>query len=396
MGCRAFAQSPHRRRGNADHSHTRHPTPSPQQSEPERCRGRRHPADFRQTDHLCREHRATARDHVSDPARFGRRQAPGRCIGDAVIGDMIGDPGATRPEWRIGRGRIRGGLMLELGIELGSEQQDVAREIEPGQRHHDRTERAVGRIVIAEIGDVDPETDRQRQPHQRREQRTRRQPYPARILPRRAIAVQRRRRARPGQCQQQIGDELPEHDDRIGRLRKHRLEIAERRDRDQRQDRHKHGGGGDAERQHIEPYETACFLLLIHDIERGDHGARPIARAKQRETDRKQQAEALLAVGRLDDVHQLFADQLGDFGGHHRHQLLHVVHHGRRLGGDAIDQHDRAEQRHEREKAVKGDASGDQTNIVAPRFGPGALCDAEPGLWWHLPRGGGVMPLRVQ
>ena len=53
---------------------------------------------------------------------------------------------------------------LEDRVQLGAEQHDIGGEIEPGEEDDHRAERAVGRVVIAEIGDVEAEAEGRRQP----------------------------------------------------------------------------------------------------------------------------------------------------------------------------------------------------------------------------------------
>ena len=56
----------------------------------------------------------------------------------------------------------------------------------------------------------------------------------------------------------------------------------------------------------------------------------------------------------------------GDVGRKHGGQRAHMLDHGERVGGEAIDQDDQPEQREQREEAVEGDAGGDQPDIVVP------------------------------
>ena len=60
-------------------------------------------------------------------------------------GDVVGDEGATlahRPH-RAGSGVVLG-LQLELGVELGPDQDDEGADVEPHQRGDDSAERAIG------------------------------------------------------------------------------------------------------------------------------------------------------------------------------------------------------------------------------------------------------------
>ena len=57
---------------------------------------------------------------------------------------------------------------LELGVELSAEQEGHVGDPQPEQRDHHASDRAVGLVVGAEVGDVEREADRGRQPYQDR------------------------------------------------------------------------------------------------------------------------------------------------------------------------------------------------------------------------------------
>ena len=78
---------------------------------------------------------------------------------------MICDKGAPLPSrLRLpARGVLRS-LQLELGVELCAEQHDVEGEIEPEEKHDHRAERAVSRVVMGKIRDVEREAGRGEQP----------------------------------------------------------------------------------------------------------------------------------------------------------------------------------------------------------------------------------------
>ena len=70
---------------------------------------------------------------------------------------MIGDEGAPLPHrLRLAARRVSSRLKLELGVDLGAEQDDVEREVEPEEEHDHGAEGAVGFIVVPEVRDVEP------------------------------------------------------------------------------------------------------------------------------------------------------------------------------------------------------------------------------------------------
>ena len=78
--------------------------------------------------------------------------------------NRVGHDRAAGAEWLVrADGRIPRGLVLDLGIELGADQHDDGREPQPNHETDDRAERAVGRIVVGEIGEVPGEQKTTRQ-----------------------------------------------------------------------------------------------------------------------------------------------------------------------------------------------------------------------------------------
>src|SRR3546814_915169 len=76
---------------------------------------------------------------------------------------------------------------------------------------------------------------------------------------------------------------------------------------------------------------------------------------------------------------ELVLDQRRGIGGHQFDDRLHVLRDGRRIRDQAVGHHHRAEQRHEREEGVEGDAGGHQRQIVIAVHHIDALEDRAPG-----------------
>ena len=128
--------------------------------------------------------------------------------------------------------------MLDLGVELGAEQDDDCRDPHPHHHADGRAKRAIGRVVCAEIGDVPGEQRRADQPSERRGGAPYRKPSPARLPAARPAAIDRGESDRRKEQKQRP----PQNDDR---------EFQEGRQPDDGKDdgRDDYGGKGDHERE---------------------------------------------------------------------------------------------------------------------------------------------------
>ena len=81
---------------------------------------------------------------------------------------------------------------LELGVELGAEQQGEVGDPQPEQEHDDAGQRAVGLVVAGEVGDVEAERGGGQHPHDDREEGADADPAELRLLDVRSGVVQER------------------------------------------------------------------------------------------------------------------------------------------------------------------------------------------------------------
>ena len=146
-----------------------------------------------------------------------------------------------------------------------------------------------------------------------------------------------------------------------------------------RSERHRDG-------QQVEADEASLLLLLVGDVERGDHRCGAVGPAIGCDEEGEQDPQSLGLLRRPDRVHQLVADEEGDVGRKHRGQRPHVLDHGERIGGEAVNEDDQPEQRKKRKEAVESDPGRDQRDIVVPHPLVGALDDVLPRGFRHLPR----------
>ncbi len=285
--------------------------------------------------------------------------------------------------------------MLDFAVELGAEDEDVGRQVHPGQQCHDRSERTVGRAVIGDVRDIESEQQGEHEPGHRGEHRPRRDPLPPRIFPRRAEAVKRRRSRGRDQHQREVGQEL------AGKYRKYRRlrDEAAKRCCSGRRGKHKQGqdqrSDGHRQRGRIEPEQAAFLFFLIGDVQRGDDRAWSIGPAVKGNQEGNDQPEPLAALRALDRVHQLVCYERRHVPWEDRRQGAEVVDDRSRFSRQSVDEHDHRQQRKQREESVEGDTGRDEADIVIPRPLPGPAGDVFPRSPRHPPRRTRLMALRI-
>src|SRR5207302_1385287 len=136
-------------------------------------------------------HVVRARDTVSSIAKLY-----GVSTSDVVRWNNLENGDAIRPGDRLRvttRGALGAGL-LDRRIDLGTHQQGQAAAVEPEHQEYQAADRAVGRVVIVEISDVEPEAERHQEPRDDREGRARRDPGPGAIRGRGQVVDERQPR----------------------------------------------------------------------------------------------------------------------------------------------------------------------------------------------------------
>ena len=126
---------------------------------------------------------------------------------------MVSDEGAPLAHGpRFAFGRVLGRLQFKLGIDLGAEQNDVERDVEPEQQDDDGAKRAVDPVVVGEVRYIERESRRGDQPNHHGEERANAHPVPFRTSTARAIAVEERE-----QKEHEKREERPTHytDDKL-------------------------------------------------------------------------------------------------------------------------------------------------------------------------------------
>src|SRR4051812_41972942 len=95
---------------------------------------------------------------------------------------------AERP---LGAGRgVAGGLMLDLGIELGTDQDDDGGDPHPHHHAYGGAQRAISRIVVREVRQVPRQQGRACKPRERGYYASHRKPFPARVFPARTETIE--------------------------------------------------------------------------------------------------------------------------------------------------------------------------------------------------------------
>ena len=78
---------------------------------------------------------------------------------------LVGDDGTALADGFFrADGGVSAGLPFQLGVEFGADADHVGGDVEPHQEHDDRTQRAEGLVVAAEVADVEGEADRGEEP----------------------------------------------------------------------------------------------------------------------------------------------------------------------------------------------------------------------------------------
>src|SRR5438270_2436982 len=173
------------------------------------------------------------------------------------------------------------------------------------------------------------------------------------------------------------------------------LKERQRRRAGDRSESEQHRAERQGDGEQVIADEAALFLLLIGDIESGQHrrGAvrSPIGPHQEGDGD----AETLGLLRCPDRIHQLVADNECDVGREHGSQRAHMLDNGERIGGDPIDQHHQPQKRQQREEAVEGDSGRDEADIVVPHALVRPLGNILPRGPRHLPRRACVMSLGI-
>ena len=278
--------------------------------------------------------------------------------------DRVGHDGAARAE-RLGqahRGVVRG-LVLDLGIELGADQDDTEREPHPHHQADRGAERAVGGVVVGEVCQIPGEQRGARKPGERRHERADAQPFPARLAPARAITVEHRQRDQQAKKQRRPAQD---RDQPFGQAAEPKLRQHQRKHHD-RGERQQHRGDAaerKGKRNQVELDEAAFLALLIDDVEGVDHGLDASIGAPQRQREAEQQSEAELIVALGEQPADLLLDELDTAFRHDAREQKQVGADGRGLGEQAVARHQRGDGRKYREQAEEHHAGGNREQPV--------------------------------
>ena len=120
---------------------------------------------------------------AATPFRPGSNPGPGlQFPSQACAAPTVSAITAPRaPSGFAAPGRVARGLVLDLGIEFGADEDDRGREPHPHHQADHRAERAVGRVVVGEVRQVPGERGRDREPAKRGEHAADADPAPFRV-----------------------------------------------------------------------------------------------------------------------------------------------------------------------------------------------------------------------
>ena len=183
---------------------------------------------------------------------------------------------------------------LAFCVDLGAKQHDEKRKIEPEQEHDHRSERAISRVITAEVRDVERKGGRGEQPNQGGEYRARADPLPLRGRATWAVAVEQREKT---EYQEREQRPARHPDDEFKLLRVSRIVKQDRHidDGEQYDDAANYPQQCEYESAQIVVQQAVALGFVIGNVKSRKHclGQRHHAPNRKSETDDKAPAEQL-------------------------------------------------------------------------------------------------------
>ena len=198
---------------------------------------------------------------------------------------MVRDVGTAIPEgewWASGA--VAGSLMLDLGVDFGSEEDHKSGDVEPEEENDDAAEGAIHGRIVSEGGDIPGEPDGADPPKHGREDGTWGDPTPFCIFPVGGVAVEERDGGTNHQKEKRPFHQL---DDPFGRTPPAEKMQGDR-GRGEEGDGQNDGYGqsnGQTESEEFAAKVSPRFTLVVGEIERGDHGVHRLGTAPNRQTE---------------------------------------------------------------------------------------------------------------
>ena len=312
------------------------------------------------------------------------------CLAGDCASDRIGHRGAAGAErfWRPDSGIPRR-LVLDFRVQFGPAQHDDRRHPHPHHQADRGAERAVGGVIVSEIGEIPGQRCRTGEPERCRRQRAETQPFPARRAPARPEPVEHAERDQQDDKHQrparQADDQLalglqPEMIERE-RKRHHRADHY-----DQRSD----AADGECQRQQVQLDEAAFLALLIDHVKRVDDGLHAGIGAPDRERQAEQEARAESRRALGQHPRDLVLHDLERALGQHQCERLQIGADGRGIGEQAVGGDQRSDRRKHREQAEEHHAGGGGEQAVVGGALVGAPQDVFPAGPRYPPRMGRV------
>ena len=282
--------------------------------------------------------------------------------------DRVGHHGTslTHGTWPSGCG-VAFGLVLDLRIELGTDDDDDCGDPEPGHEAENGAERSVGGVVRSKRRDVPGEKAGGHQDDDHRQDRAGRDPPPLCSVPRRAEAIER---GQTSHHQQEHKDQAasacrplgggPKADE-LQDGREHHDKRYQEQDRGKRRQREDHGHGGQSD---VAP----LLLLVVGDIHRLEHRLHTGIRAPQGDGEGDQRRQPELRLPLLRQTPKLLANDVEAAARDQTFQQVHVPVEGHGVRKEAVDGDERCQRRHQGEQGVECHARRDQHHVVADHF----------------------------
>jgi hypothetical protein len=267
--------------------------------------------------------------------------------------------------------------VFDLRVQLRTDEDGQAREVEPEKNDDNPTQRAVGLVVVAEVPEVQLQTERRRAPEEGREDGAGRDPDPVLFSVRREVVDQSNRGRDQREDNRPLQDperpfEYRAQVHRVGEVFYQRRACDDKRDRGQDEER-------DPERQsdrdHPHSPERAVFRDVVRRIERADDRHHRAGAAPQCQQKREGQNAAVVAPRNLGDLirddrqHLRRCEPTED-----SHDLVHHVVNGKEAG----DGDERQECRKQRKEEIVGLLCCQIQQIVRDDLFGGPLRDFVP------------------
>ena len=287
-------------------------------------------------------------------------------------------PRSTEGAIRSGRA-VLGRLVLELGVDLGADQDRQRGELQPQHGDDHRAEGPVGLVIGREASRVGREGQRGDEPQDGGHDGPRRHPAPLRVLPIRSEPVQDGQAADPAQGE---GGPSEDHDGPPGDRAQRAVLERGRHDRhdQERDDEEQDRADGQAEGQGPPRDERTRLPFVIDPVDRRDQVLHPTRGRPQGQSDSGDQADPEPGGGGRGDALQLLGHEVPDLGGGRRQVVGHLPLNLGGVGDQPEQRHQRHQPRDNGDKSEERDTAREEDELIVLGLDPDPRPDVPPTL----------------